>query len=182
MDTEFCYYSVNPQRGLRTGKPRSWNPTKVVRGIVLWIRSFATIVVIPTGVWERENPVLHIALEINVVCCVGSVQLKITSLRCRRFMWFPPLLHVGSGSEGVGGRGREEREPHKTSVPVWKSYRYESRTGTRLCRSNTVTGMNSHRYDSYWYEISCWYHINKNIATIRTGWNSYRYESRTGIM
>ena len=33
--------------------------TKVVRDIVLWIRSFATIVWIPRGVWERENPVLE---------------------------------------------------------------------------------------------------------------------------
>ena len=68
---------------------------------------------------------------------------KNTSLRCRRFMWFPPLLHVGSGSEGVGGRGREEREPHKTSVPVWKSYRYESRTGMKVVPV----------WKSYWFEI-----------------------------
>ena len=34
-------------------------------------------------------------------------------------------------------------------VPEWKS-----------C-SGTVTGLNSHRYDSLWYEILCWYHVNE---------------------
>ena len=37
------------------------------------------------------------------------------------------------------------------------SYRYESRTGTRSCRSSTATGMNSYRYDvnTSLKDISC---------------------------
>ena len=58
---------------------------------------------------------------------------------------------------------------------------YESRTGKRSCRSSTATGMNSYRYDSYWYEISYWSRVNKNRVTIGTGLNSYRYQSLTGM-
>ena len=35
----------------------------------------------------------------------------------------------------------------------------------RKSRSGTVTGVNSHRYDSLRYEILCWYHVNEYRAT-----------------
>ena len=71
------------------------------------------------------------------------------------------------------------------------SYRYESRTGTKSCRSNTATGMKPIQLP-----VSCkqkqghnrfllW--LNSYRYESRTGmkvvlvWKSYRYESRTGM-
>ena len=55
-------------------------------------------------------------------------------------------------------------------VPEWKS------------RPGTVTGVNSRRYDSLWYEILCWCHVTNTEPQEGTGVNSYRNESRAGIM
>ena len=49
---------------------------------------------------------------------------------------------------------------------VMRCLHVRSRTGTRLCRSSTAAGVNSYRYDSYWYENSYQCHVNKNKATI----------------
>ena len=45
-------------------------------------------------------------------------------------------------------------------VPEWKS------------RPGTVTGVNSRRYDSLWYEILCLYHVNEYRAT-RGNWGPF---------
>ena len=72
-------------------------------------------------------------------------------------------------------------------VLVWKSCRYESRTGTRSCRSNTVTGMNSYRDELVliWNFVPVSYKEkhghNKNQVELIPVWKSYRYESRTGM-
>ena len=61
-------------------------------------------------------------------------------------------------------------------VPEWKS------------RSGTVTGMNSHRYDSLHYEILCWCHINEYRATrgnwseLVPEWKSRRYHVNTPLV
>ena len=60
-------------------------------------------------------------------------------------------------------------------VPEWKS------------RPGTVTGVNSRWYDSLWYEILCWCHVNEYRATrgnwseLVPEWKSYRYHVNTPL-
>ena len=68
---------------------------------------------------------------------------------------------------------------HMTSewvfVPEWKF------------RSGTVTGVNSHRYDSLRYKILCCYHVNEyratrgNLSELVPEWKSRRYHVNTPL-
>ena len=131
----------------------------------------------PVRVWYRYDIV--ISYRVYIKAHVASTDVIVTPycigyrrLRMGYSFWTPGRV-ISCWSE-------RSYRVYMTSewvfVPEWKS------------RSGTVTGVNSHRYDSFHHEILCWYHVNEYRATrgnwseLVPEWKSRRYHVNTPLV
>ena len=138
----------------------------------------------PVRVWYRYDIVISYRVYMNghFMSAERDCDAQVTPywIGCRRMRVRYPFQTPRRVISPISCWSEQPYRVYMTSewvfVPEWKS------------RPGTVTGVNSHQYDSLWYVTLCWYHVNEYRATrgnwseLVPEWKSRRYHVNTPLV